>query len=81
MNYNIIEKFFLAIMYASQKLWHYMLTHTIWLITQIAPLKYFFSKATLIGGLAKWVMILSEFDIENVKKKAIKGHEIFDQLA
>lgn len=35
----------------------------------------------MIGKLAKWVMLLSEFDIEYVDKKAIKGQVITDQLA
>ena len=35
----------------------------------------------LTGRLAKWMMILSEFDILYVKKKTIKGQEIAYQLA
>lgn len=62
-NYNIIEKAFLAIVFASQKLRHYMLAHTTWLVAKMDPLKYLLSNASLIGRLAKWVMILSEFDI------------------
>lgn len=34
----------------------------------------------LIGRLAKWVMILIEFDIEYIKRKSIKGQVIADQL-
>ena len=58
-----------------------MLSHTIKLIEKIDPLKYLLSKAALIGWLPKWVMVLSEFDIEYVDCKAIKGHVIDDQLA
>lgn len=57
-----------------------MLTHKVQLIAKIDPLKYLLSKATLIGHLAKWVMIMSEFDIECVGRKAIKGQVIVDQL-
>ena len=78
MSYRIIEKAFLAVIFASQKLRHYMLAHTTWLIAKIDPLKYLLNKATLIGRLAKWVMILSEFDIQYVERKAIKGQEIVD---
>ena len=63
MNYNIIEKAFLVVVFTFQKLRHYMLTHTTLLVTKIDPLKYLFNKKTLIGRLAKWVMILREFDI------------------
>ena len=66
--------------FSSQKLRYYILAHTMWLIAKIDPLKYLLSKATLIGHLEKWVMILSEFDIEYVEHKAIKGQAIVDQL-
>lgn len=58
-----------------------MLTHIVRLIAKIDPLKYLLGKATLIGRLAKWVMILSEFDIQYVDRRAIKGQVIADQLA
>lgn len=57
-----------------------MLTHKTKLIARIDPLKYLLNKATLIGRLAKWVMILNEFDIEYIERKAIKGQAIVDQL-
>ena len=58
-----------------------MLAHTTHLIAKIDPLKHLFSKATLTGRLAKWMMVLSEFDIEYIERKAIKGQAIADQLA
>lgn len=58
-----------------------MLTHTIKLVAKIDPLKYLLSKAALTGRLAKWVMLLSEFDIQYVERRAIKGKIIADQLA
>ena len=80
-NYNSIEKSCLAVVFASQKLRHYMLAHTIHLVAKIDPLKYLLSKAALTGRLAKWMMVLTEFDIEYVERKAIKGQAIADQLA
>ena len=59
MNYNIIEKACLVVVFTSQKLRHYMLTQTTRLVAKIDPLKYMLNKADLIGRLAKWVMILS----------------------
>ena len=67
--------------FSSQKLWHYLLTHKVKLIAKIDPLKYLLSKPTLTGRLTKWVMILSEFDIEYVDHKAIKDQVIANQLA
>ena len=68
-NYTSIEKACLIIVFASQKLWHYMLAHTIHLIAKIDPLKYLLGKASIIGRLAKWMIILSEFDIEYIEHK------------
>ena len=73
LNYSFIEKACLAIVFASQKLRHHLLTHKVKLISKIDPLKYLLNKTTLTARLAKWVMILSEFDIDYVDRKAIKG--------
>ena len=64
--------------FSSQKLWHYLLTHKVKLIAKIDPLKYLLSKSALTGRLVKWVMILSEFDIEYIHRKVIKGQAIYD---
>ena len=79
-NYTFIKKSCLAIVFASQNLCHYILTHKVKLISKIDPLKYLLNKTTLIDRLAKWLMILSEFDIEYVNKKLIKGQSIANQL-
>lgn len=73
MNYTIIEKACLALVFASQKLRHYMLAHSIKLVAKIDQLKDLLNKATLTRRLAKWVMVLTEFDIEYVERKSIKG--------
>jgi len=58
-----------------------MLAHTVHLVAKIDPLKYLLNKAALSGCLAKWMMILSKFDIQYVEHKEIKGQAIADQLA
>lgn len=57
-----------------------MLNHKTKLIAKIDPLKYLLRKVALTSRLAKWVMILSEYEIEYVDHKMIKGHVIADQL-
>lgn len=57
-----------------------MLSNKTKLIAKIDPLKYLLSRAALIGRTAKWVMLLSEFYIEYVDRKEIKGQVIEDQL-
>lgn len=73
LNYTPIERACLVVVFSSQKLRHYMITHKTKLVARINPLKYLLNKATLTGRLAKWVMLLSEFDIKYVDRKAIKG--------
>lgn len=57
-----------------------MLNHQTKLIAKIDPLKYLLRKVTLAGRLTKWVMILSEYDIEYVDHKEMKVKVIVDQL-
>lgn len=68
LNYTFIEKDFLVVMFSSQNFCHYMLAHTIKLVSKIDPLKYLLIKSALTGRLAKWVMILSEFDIQYTER-------------
>jgi hypothetical protein len=81
LNYTSIKKDFLVVVFTSQKLRHYMLSHQINFIAKINPLKYLSKKETLIERMAKWVMILTKFDIDYVERKAIKGQAIINQLA
>ena len=58
-----------------------MLTHTTWLIARMDPLKYVFKKPTLTGRIARWHMLLSEYNILYVTQKAIKGSVLANHLA
>jgi len=37
------------------------------------PIKYIFEKPALIGKISRWQMLLTEFNIMFVTRKAIKG--------
>ncbi|XP_027155474.1 uncharacterized protein LOC113755765 [Coffea eugenioides] len=80
-NYSFIEKSCCALAWAAQKLRHYLLSHTTYLISRSDPLKYLLEKPMLTGRLAKWQIILSEFDIVFTSQKAVKGQVIADHLA
>ncbi|GAU37187.1 hypothetical protein TSUD_30520 [Trifolium subterraneum] len=54
---------------------------TTWLISKMDPIKYIFEKAALTGRIARWQMLLSEYDIEYRTQKAIKGSILADHLA
>ena len=44
------------------------------------PIKYIFEKPALTGKISRWQMLLFEFDIVFVIRKAIKGQAIADYL-
>lgn len=81
LTYTFIERVCLSIVFASQYLCHYLLTQKVKLMAKIDPLNYLLNKIALTRRLAKWVMVLSEFDIEYVDRKVIKGQATTDQLA
>ena len=45
------------------------------------PVKYIFEKPALTGRIARWQVLLSEFDIVYVIQKEIKGSALADYLA
>ena len=50
--------------WAAKRLRQYMLNHMTWLISKMDPIKYIFEKPALTGRIARWQMLLSEYDIE-----------------
>ncbi|XP_043687919.1 uncharacterized protein LOC122639154 [Telopea speciosissima] len=45
------------------------------------PLKYLFKKPALTGRLARWLLLLAEFDIMYTTQKSIKGSAIAEHLS
>ncbi|XP_043692931.1 uncharacterized protein LOC122643371 [Telopea speciosissima] len=45
------------------------------------PIKYLFEKLALTERMARWLLLLSEFDITYVNQKSIKGRAILNHLA
>ena len=69
-------------MFAVQKLRHYLLSNTVYLISRISLLKVLITKAgSLNAWLAKWPILLLQFDIRYVPQKAIKCQALADFLA
>ncbi|KAI0498537.1 hypothetical protein KFK09_019425 [Dendrobium nobile] len=79
--YPSIEKHCLALVFAVQKLRHYMLSHPISLILRVNPLQYLMTQPTLSGCLACWSMILLQFEITFIPLRAVKGQDVADFLA
>lgn len=53
----------MALIFAVQKLRHYMLSHKITLISKIDPLKFLMTRPAVTGRLARWAVLLLQFDI------------------
>lgn len=79
--YNPLEKACIALIYATKKLRHYLQAHTTFLISRLDPIKYIFEKPILTERFARWHAMLSEFDIQCVNQKSVKGREISEALA
>ena len=78
--YSPLEKTCVALVWVTHKLRHYMLAYKVLLIARMDPLKYLMEKLVQDGKTAKWVLLLSEFDIKYVTQKSVKGRAIADHL-
>ncbi|XP_069150813.1 uncharacterized protein [Solanum lycopersicum] len=79
--YTLLERTCCALTWLHQKLRHYLSSYTKYLISRMHPLKYIFQKAMPIEKLAKWQILLSEFDIVHMTQKTIKAQPLADHLA
>ncbi|XP_008222339.1 PREDICTED: uncharacterized protein LOC103322224 [Prunus mume] len=79
--YPKIKLLCLALVYATQRLQHYFLSHKLQLIVKSDPIRYLLTRSVLSGRLARWLLQLSDFDITCTTPKAIKGQAMIDMLA
>src|SRR3989441_6710890 len=79
--YSLIEKTCLAVVWAVKKLQHYFKSYHVMIVSKMDPMQYLYKTPTLAGKLSRWLILLSEFDIEFVTKKAVKGRVVADFLA
>ena len=62
--YSHIEKLALAVVYAVQRLHHYILLRTTTVVVDFNPFQYVFSWCIIGGKFNKWIVILQEFDLD-----------------
>ncbi|XP_050877268.1 uncharacterized protein LOC127081021 [Lathyrus oleraceus] len=79
--YLMLEKTSCALARDAKCLRQYMLTQTTLLISKMDPVKYIFETPALTGRVARWKMDLTEYDIQHVPQKVIKGSVLSDYLA
>ena len=64
--YIMIEHLCLALVWATRRLRHYVTEYFIFLVSRLDPLRYLFNKPVLTGRLMRWLVLLTEFDIQYV---------------
>ncbi|XP_070005725.1 uncharacterized protein [Nicotiana sylvestris] len=79
--YTLLERTCCALTWVAQKLRHYLLAYTTYLISRLDTLKYIFQKPMPTGRLAKWQILLTEFDIVYVTRTTMKAQALADHLA
>ncbi|KAM1620530.1 hypothetical protein ACFXTN_017497 [Malus domestica] len=80
-NYFTVKKLCLALFFATSKLRHYMLPSVAQVIAQTNVICYMLTRPIVKGQIGKWTMVLSEFSLQYVPKKAVKGQALDDFLA
>ena len=79
--YVMIERFYVALVWATWRLRHYMIEYSMHFISRLDPLRYLFDKSALIGLLMRWLVLLTEYDIHYATQKSIRESIVADHLA
>lgn len=79
--YSLLENTYYALAWVARRLRQYMVCHTTLLISKMDLIKYIFEKLAVTGRIARWQMLLTEYDIQYVTQEAIKGSVLFDYIA
>ena len=77
----MIEHLCLALFWATKRLRHYVIEYSILLVSRLDPLRYLFDRPILTSRLMRWLVLLTEIDIQYVTHKSIKGSIVKDHLA
>nr|GEU74792.1 hypothetical protein [Tanacetum cinerariifolium] len=72
-NYTTIEKDMLAMVYAFEKLWSYLIMNKSIVYTDHFALKYLFAKKDSKARLLRWVLLLQEFTFEVINTKGAEN--------
>ena len=79
--YIMIELFYLALLWATQRLRHYMIEYSVQLVSLLDSMRYLFDMPVLTSRLMRWLVLLIEFDIQYVTQKSTKGSVLAIHLA
>jgi len=72
--YNLIEKESLALVFAVQKMRHYLVGQTRHVISKVNLLRLLMTKpSSLNGRLVKWAILFSQYEMQFLSQKVVKG--------
>ena len=75
--YNPIEKECLVLVFAVQKMRHYLVRQTVHVVLKVNPLRLLMTKpSSLNGRLVKWAILLSQYEMQFLPQKAVKGQAV-----
>nr|GFB19301.1 reverse transcriptase domain-containing protein [Tanacetum cinerariifolium] len=72
-NYTTTEKEMLAVVYAFEKFWSYLIINKSIVHTDHSALKYLFAKKDAKARLLRWVLLLQEFDFKVLNTKGAEN--------
>ena len=75
--YVMIERYYLALVWATWRLRQYMIEYLVHLIS----LRYLFDRPVLVRRLMIWLVLLTKFNIHYVSQKSIRWSIVADHLA
>ncbi|GKC28707.1 reverse transcriptase domain-containing protein [Tanacetum coccineum] len=73
-NYTTTEKEMLAVVYAFEKFWSYLIMNKSIVYTDHSALKYLFNKKDANARLLRWVLLLQEFDFKVIDTKGTENY-------
>ena len=79
--YIMIECLCLALVQTTRRLRHYVIEYLIRLVSRLDPLRYLFNRPVITGRLMRWLVLLTEFDIQYITQKSVKGSIVANHLA
>ena len=79
-NYTTTEREALGLVYACRKFRHYLLGYKTYFYTDHNALKYLVNQTDLSGRIARWMLLLMEFDFEIIVKPG-RMHDNADYLS
>nr|GEZ78278.1 reverse transcriptase domain-containing protein [Tanacetum cinerariifolium] len=72
-NYTTTKKEMLAVVYAFEKFWSYLIMNKSIVHTDHSALKYLFAKKDAKARLLRWVLLLQEFDFKVLDMKGVEN--------